>query len=239
MLRKKTVKKYRYKNPIQIFKSPKGKKIFFSNVLILFGIIFVVSPFIPVLKDEIWYKLKTLKDQKYSLSTDGQQDSVFARFLSSSPVTIDPVNKEFSLVIEKIGVNAPVIPDVPITNESAYIESLKNGIAHASISPYPSEKPGNVYLFAHASTNFWQLGKYATVFNLLRKLEIGDKVHVFYDGKDYVYEVQNKEVHKGWNTYPITRSVIEPTLTLQTCDPPGTTINRLVVTSKLVDVLEQ
>ncbi|EKE00377.1 MAG: hypothetical protein ACD_22C00036G0004, partial [uncultured bacterium] len=32
------------------------------------------------------------------------------------------------------------------------------------------------------------------------------------------------------------RPVIEPILTLQTCDPPGTTINRLIVTAKLEKV---
>jgi len=102
------------------------------------------------------------------------------------------------------------------------------------VSDYPSEKPGNVYLFAHASIDFWRLGRYATVFNLLRKMEKGDKVHVFYKGDDYIYEVINKEVQKGFNTFPLTRTTIEPILTLQTCDPPGTTLNRLIVTAKLI-----
>ena len=111
-------------------------------------------------------------------------------------------------------------------------------MAHALTSNYPSEKPGNTYLFAHASINFWQLGRYDKAFNLLRKLDLGDRVHMFYEGETFVYEVVNKEVMKGWNTYPLTRSVIEPTLTLQTCDPPGTTINRLVVTANLLEVQE-
>ena len=51
-----------------------------------------------------------------------------------------------------------------------------------------------------------------------------------------MYEVVNKEIVKGWNTNPLTRPTIEPILTLQTCDPPGTTINRYVVTAKLVEV---
>jgi len=72
---------------------------------------------------------------------------------------------------------------------------------------------------------------------LLRKLEPEDRIHVFFEGDTYVYEVMNKEVYPGWNTFPLSRSVIEPILTLQTCDPPGTTINRLVVTAKLKEVL--
>jgi sortase A len=95
-----------------------------------------------------------------------------------------------------------------------------------------------VYLFAHASLNFWDLGKYATVFNLLRKLNVDDKVNIFYEGDRYIYKVVNREVVKGWDTTSITRSVIEPVLTLQTCDPPGTTINRLVVTAKLTEKID-
>ena len=150
---------------------------------------------------------------------------------------ITPVNKDFAIVIEKIGVNAPIVANVSISNEEQYDEALKNGVAHASFSDYPSDKAGNVYLFAHASLNFWDLGKYATVFNLLKKLDYGDLVHVFYKGKTYVYVVANKEVINGWNTNPITRSTIEPILTLQTCDPPGTTLNRFVVTAKLKEII--
>ena len=102
-------------------------------------------------------------------------------------------------------------------------------------SDYPSINPGNVYLFAHASLNFWDMGKYSTVFNLLRKLENKDKIHLFYNEKHFIYEVVGKEVYKGWNTYPISRPVIEPILTLQTCDPPGTTLNRMVITARLVN----
>lgn len=211
----------------------------FPNLLIFLGIIFLLLSFGPLIKDEIWFRLKELKAQKYSLSANaGQQDSVFARFLSTRPVLLEPVNKDFALVIERIGINTPVVADVSVTNLAAYTEALKSGVAHAVSSAYPSEDPGNTYLFAHASINFWELGKYATTFNLLKKLEVGDRIHVFYKDKVFVYRVVNREVLKGWNTYPLTRPVIEPTLTLQTCDPPGTTINRFVVTATLLDVQE-
>jgi LPXTG-site transpeptidase (sortase) family protein len=233
-------KVYKYKQPISA-----ATYVFYrslSNIFIILGVLFVLLSFGSVIKDEVWYQLKQLKDQKFVLKSRGItnedviSDSIFARYLSTRPISIEPINTDFSIVIEKIGVNVPIVPDVYVTDEAAYMESLKHGVAHASVSNYPSTDPGNTYLFAHASTNFWQLGKYANVFNLLRKLDLGDRVHVFYNDKVYVYEVVNKEVMKGWNTYPLTRPVLEPTLTLQTCDPPGTTLNRLVVTAKLVEV---
>jgi sortase A len=217
----------------------KKKVMAFSTLLILLGIAFILLSFAPLIKDEVWFYLKELKRQKYSLGDkSGQKDTVFARFLTTRPIDIEPVNRDFSIVIERIGVNAPIVADVATNNESLYKEALKKGIAHAALSDYPSEKAGNIYLFAHASLNFWDLGKYSSVFNLLRKLDYGDRVHVFYERKTYVYEVVNKEVVTGWNTYPITRATIESLLTLQTCDPPGTTLNRFVVTAKLKEVLD-
>lgn len=204
------------------------------------GIAFILLSFAPLIKDEVWFYLKELKRQKYSLGDKGgQKDTVFARFLTTRPVNIEPVNRDFSIVIERIGVNAPIVADVATNNENLYKEALKSGIAHAASSDYPSKKAGNVYLFAHASLNFWDLGKYSSVFNLLRKLDFGDRVHIFYKGKTYVYEVVNKETVSGWNTYSITRATIESLLTLQTCDPPGTTLNRFVVTAKLKEVIEK
>jgi len=186
---------------------------------------------------ETWYFIRQLKGQQYSLTAkNAEKFSVFGELLSRQTIGIVPVNKSFSIVIEKIGVNAPIVADVSTTDEKVYRDALKNGIAHAISSDYPTTAPSNVYLFAHASLNFWNLGKYATVFNLLRKLNYKDPIHIFYDNRDFVYEVVNKEVVKGWDTNPIKRAVIEPLLTLQTCDPPGTTLNRYVVTAKLVKV---
>ncbi len=213
-------------------------KLKFSALLIIIGIFFIVASFGPLIKDEVWFYLKQFKNQQMSLSTSGgEKDSAFARFLTSTPIQITPVNKDFSLVIEKIGVNAPIVADVPVDNEEAYKEALQHGIAQAITSDYPTKSPSNVYLFAHTSLGFWDLGGYATVFNLLHQLSIGDPIHVFYKNSDYVYIVVNKEIVGGWNTFPLTRPTIEPLLTLQTCDPPGTTLNRLIITAKLKEVL--
>jgi sortase A len=227
-----------YNESVNKFK--KSKLINFPNFLIFLGVLFLLLSFGPLIVQEIWFFIKEAKNQEYSLeSGEVAEDSVFGRLLTGDPIKIEPVNRDFSIVIERIGVNAPVVPNVSVTDENAYKEALKTGVAHAISSDYPTTAPSNVYIFAHASLNFWDLGKYATVFNLLRKLNINDKINIFYQGDRYIYEVVNKEVVKGWNTTSITRSVIEPVLTLQTCDPPGTTINRLVVTSKLIEKIER
>lgn len=221
----------------------KNKKIInLPNLLIFFGILFLLMSFGPLIAQEIWYFVKDMKNQEYSLDVSGKDSeeySVFGNLLKSTPVKMKPVNEDFSIIIEKIGVNSPIVRDVSVVDEKAYKEALKTGVAHAISSDYPTTAPSNVYLFAHASLNFWDLGKYATVFNLLRKLDLKDRINIFYQGDRYVYEVVNKEIVQGWNTNSITRAVIEPILTLQTCDPPGTTINRFVVTAKLIEKIEK
>lgn len=214
------------------------------KVFIFSGIGFFILTFLPVINDEFWYGIKIFKSQKFYAITSKdivsnnkyENDSIFARLISTKPIKLEPVNEDFSIIIEKVGINAPIVAKVPVSDSKAYNNALKAGVAHALISDFPSSKPGNVYLFAHASINFWELGKYATTFNLLRKVTVGDRIHVFYEGKVFIYQTINKEILPGWNTYPLTRPVIEPILTLQTCDPPGTTINRLVITAKLIEV---
>jgi len=50
-------------------------------------------------------------------------------------------------------------------------------------------------------------------------------------GERFDYEVIDKRVVQGFNTLPLVRQTTYPILTMQTCDPPGTTLNRLIVTA--------
>jgi len=218
-----------------------------SKVFITLGLVLIIYSAGPFLQQEALFYISQIKNQQFFLkdsSRDGSlsggnqlvSDSPFARLISTKDIQLEAVDKNFGLVIERLGINVPVVKDVPVTNLDAYMSALEHGVAHAAVSKYPSQNPGNVYIFAHASLNFWRLGKYATVFNLLRHLKEGDAIHVFYEGQIFVYKVVSVERYKGFEVYPLTRPVLEPLLTLQTCDPPGTTINRLVVTAKLVEV---
>ncbi|MDA1338317.1 MAG: sortase [bacterium] len=209
-----------------------------ANLLIGIGAVILLLDFVPIAVGEISYQIRRFRSVEYSVDTaDGKKaNDLFSALLNGSEVlNVEPTNKDFAVVIEKIGVNAPVVKNVSVTEKDEYFKALDKGIAHAVTSSTP-DRGGNTYLFAHSSINFWQIGKYANIFNLLRKLDNDDKINVFYEGKRYQYAVIGKEVVAGFNTYPLTRQVLEPIVTLQTCYPPGTTLNRLVVTAKLVKV---
>jgi sortase A len=93
---------------------------------------------------------------------------------------------------------------------------------------------GNVAIVGHSSNNIFNKGKYKFAFVLLSRLEPGDTFYLQKGGKRYTYEVYQKKIVK-----PNDVSVLQPsdrpaTATLITCDPPGTSINRLVITGEQI-----
>jgi len=115
------------------------------------------------------------------------------------------------------------------------MEAMRHGVAHAKGTAKPDEV-GNIYLFAHSTLNFWEFGPYATVFTTLHQLVPGDKIILFYQGKRYDYRVDEKEIVPGFDLTPLNRESSRRVLTLQTCDPPGTTWRRLLIIAELVGV---
>ncbi|MGB9911262.1 MAG: sortase [Microgenomates group bacterium] len=201
------------------------KKI--GNLLIIGGVIIIGLIFFPVLKEEIKYQFK-----RFSNSS-----SLISSFFSSSfkEDTIIPLDTDFGIVIPKIGVNAKIFAEVDPTNLNEYLSILKKGVAHSRGSAYPGEV-GNVFLFAHSTDVFWNVNRYNAVFFLIGKLEKGDEINIFYQGKKYIYNVVEKKVVSPeiLEDY-IKNHVSGKTLTLQTCYPPGTTLKRLIVIAKEVN----
>lgn len=209
-----------------------------SNFLLITGFLLLVGDFGPLILQVGWFKLRKIRGINYTLEKVGavpeSEISPFGVLMKKyPPIHVEPVSNDFAIVIEKIGVNAPVVPDVNVASYKEYFDALKLGVAHAAGSPKPGEA-GNTYFFAHSALDFWNFGKYAKVFTLLGQVEKGDRVVVFYNKKRFDYIIEKKEVFPGFDLTPLLRTYTDPTLTLQTCDPPGTALNRLIVTAKLV-----
>jgi len=219
------------------------KNVKLSNILILGGVLALSATYITVLYSEAVFYLKSSSQVSKSPTIDASgslkrdietsSSSSIPQNVGSELVTT-PINKDFSILIEKIGVNAPIVKDVNVILPEVYMEALKQGIAHASFSDYPTDEfTSNVYLFAHSSNNFWELGRYSSVFNLLYKLSLQDEINVFFEGKRYVYQVDNKILVNDFKVDDTIYETFGPTLTLQTCYPTGTTQFRLVVRASL------
>ncbi|MFZ5933024.1 MAG: sortase [Patescibacteria group bacterium] len=137
------------------------------------------------------------------------------------------VGTYFSLAIPKIGAKSDVTPNVDAANPKEYLEALKQGVAHAKGTHFPGQKE-TIFLFAHSTDSPINIAKYNAVFYLLRKLEVGDEIIVFFADKKYTYEVKEKVITSAKDTSWL-KSTGKERLILQTCDPPGTTLKRLLV----------
>lgn len=220
---------------------------FLGYFFILTGLSVVTLIIEPVFNEELRYGFDQIVGKKYVLpkviTSAGQSSfhpeaeqpkskSGFGDLLDTGLETIVPLSTEFGIVIEKINANAKVIANVDPGNENEYIQALTSGVAHAKGTAFPGQK-GNIYLFSHSTDAPWNIVRYNAIFYLLGKLEPGDRVIMFYQGRRFDYVVFDKTIAKPEDTHFLTDTYEDSVLTLQTCDPPGTILNRLIIRARL------
>lgn len=205
-----------------------------GNTFIILALFFLAMGFWPYLESEFRYNLNQLVGQKFYLAGDPSSASrspLGAVLSAPAPISITPINTDFSIIIPRIEVNSAVIQEVNAGNYDEYIDALKRGAAHAKGTVFPGQE-GNSFIFAHSTLNFWDQARYNAVFMLLRKLEIGDQIVTFYQGKRFDYFVTEKLILEASDVRFLTPFADGKQLTLQTCDPPGTTLRRLLIVAK-------
>jgi sortase A len=211
-----------------------------GNFLLLFAIFGVIATFGPAIYYEAQYQVIKARgvdfkvvNQDSSKELTGRTQTTFGDLLTGShEQQITPPDTEFSIVIPKIGASAKIFPNVDPSDENAFLPVLQKGVAHAQGSVFPGGR-GNIFLFAHSTDNFWDAGRYNAVFYLLKDLKPGDLIVVFYQGKRYDYYVTTQKTVDPADVSFITNSESgTEQLMLQTCWPPGTTLERLMVTAR-------
>ncbi|MEK7071223.1 MAG: sortase [Patescibacteria group bacterium] len=198
-----------------------------GNFLIFSSLFFMVKTFYNPVREEIRYFLNKQKGTKYVVAPE-KTKSLTQLFKEKNVQILTPEDPDFSIVRPKVGANARVIANVDVGNEAEYLRALQGGVAQAAGSSYPDEK-GHMYLFAHSTDYFWNVGTYNAVFYLLYKLEKNDEIDVFYKGHRYIYKVVGKQEVDPSQVEYLTRKTKKEFLTLQTCWPPGTTLKRLLI----------
>ena len=137
--------------------------------------------------------------------------------------------------IPKINVEIPVDYSLTTTNEKQVELALDSGVVHYPTTVLPGQ-PGNAAFFGHSSNNIFNPGKYKFAFVLLHELENGDTFYLTSNGTLYTYQVVSKRTVKPSEVGVLGAVEGQPyTATLITCDPPGTSINRLVVVGKQIN----
>ena len=138
------------------------------------------------------------------------------------------------VIIPKINVQIPVDYTQTTTNEATIENALEDGVVHYPTTVMPGQK-GNAAFFGHSSNNIFNKGKYKFAFVLLHTLQDGDTFYLTYKGKVYVYKVISKTIVQPSDVGVLgNRPGQVATATLITCDPPGTSLHRLVVVGEQV-----
>ena len=151
------------------------------------------------------------------------------------PNTSLTVGPDPKLIIPKINVDVPVIYDTTPDYDSQ-MAAMQNGVAYFGI-PGADSKPGqigNTVMSGHSSNDIIDKGDYKFIFARLDQIDKGDSIYVNYQGKRYTYTVTKKEVVAPTDVQALVYPTTKPLLTLITCTPLGTSLNRLLVTAEQV-----
>ena len=217
-----------------------------GNFLVLFAVFGILATFGPALYFEVSFRISEFRGVQYVIAAGTRLQNVmtfktqsntntgianFADVLAGPKVQeLVPPDTDFSIVIPKIGASSKVFANVDASDQNQFLPVLLKGVAHAAGTVFPGMN-GNIYLFAHSTDNFWDVGRYNAVFYLLKDLQKGDQIVIFYQNVRHNYVVTDKKIVDPSDVSYLVNSQKQSKeqLILQTCWPPGTTFQRLLV----------
>lgn len=144
------------------------------------------------------------------------------------------------IIIPKIGKNIPLLDvenrNIKWQNElnDIFMKELEKGIIR-----YPgSSKPGEEwvsFIFWHSSNLPWMKWDYNDIFSTLDNVIYWDEVIVYYGQEKFTYKIKEKKVIRPGDVSVLKRNQKKSEITLMTCWPIWTTLNRLIVTWELIE----
>lgn len=168
----------------------------------------------------------------HSLISPGDESSVI--------IVADNTNQSVSasptLLIPKLSIKVPIIFDLPSQSEASSQEALEGGVINFPVDG-ASAKPGqngNTVILGHSSSDIFNSGQYKFIFVQLNRLALGDLFYIDYENVRYSYEISDKKIIAPTDLAQLNMGESAPYATLITCDPPGTTLNRLLVIGRQI-----
>ena len=183
----------------------------------------------PILIGELSYWHRQITTPVFPSIEEGNNHIGFGELISFEEKGVwSPADWEFSLIIPSIKLNAKIMPSIDPSDTDEYETALKSGVAHAQGTSFP-DQPGTVYLFGHSTDYPWNIAHYNAYFYPLRYLEKGEEIILIYEAKSFAYEVVEKKVVNPEDLDYLYSGNKDKRLILQTCWPPGTTWQRLII----------
>lgn len=158
---------------------------------------------------------------------------------SNVDLSVEIVPYENRLIIPKIWKNIPLV-DVDTRRWIVNFDNLEN-IFMTELEKWVVRYPGTAkpwenwvaFVFWHSSNYPWMKWEYNDVFALLDNLNIWDEIIIYYNQKKFTYVISEKKVIKPGNIKIIDRDPNKKELSLMTCWPIGTSLNRLITFAEL------
>ena len=149
--------------------------------------------------------------------------------------TFDVVPLENRIIIPRLGKNIPLL-DVNHDKQASFaelqdvfMEELKGGVVRYPGTALPGQE-GNLFIFGHSSNYPWVKSDYNDVFALLDTLQDGDEVIVYYNQKKYLYKITDRAIVKPGDVKVLnSRDPSKKEISLMTCWPIGTTLERMII----------
>lgn len=209
--------------------TPRYKKLRRLHTLfisVLMGVVFLaifLGGFVyanwPAIRNEIAYATRKTVAQSTATPTP----------ITSTQSTPEPIVEPAHIIINKIGVDAPINWNIPAEQT---LEALNHGVAHLAGTAELGQI-GNLFISGHSSDFVWKKNPYAAIFSLLPKLTVGDTIVIRENGKAYAYRVSETKIVDP-NEVSVADPTTTPVLTLMTCYPIGTTKERFIVHAQLI-----
>ncbi|MDR1196827.1 MAG: sortase [Candidatus Nomurabacteria bacterium] len=151
--------------------------------------------------------------------------------------TNQPVGKNPTVLIPKISVKAPIIFNLKDLTESTAQSALEKGVINFPVSGATARpgQNGNTVLLGHSSSDIFNGGQYKFIFVQLNRLTQDDLFYIDYNKVRYTYQVTDKKTITPKELGQLNLGDGSPYATLVTCDPPGTTLKRLLVTGRQIN----
>lgn len=179
-------------------------------------------------------KIESVKNKTYH-----SMDKLINSTKNELSMNIEIVPYENRIVIPKIWKNIPLVEvqNKTVQNvkelEDVFMKELVNWIVRYPWSARPGEV-GNSFIFWHSSNFPWLEWRYNDVFALLDNVVFGDEIIAYYWQKKYTYKIKEKKVIKPGDISVLKRNNDISEISLMTCWPVWTTLNRMIVVWELV-----
>lgn len=186
------------------------------------------------------YTEEILKEEKIETEIDSIKKMKKEQDKKNIDLNIEITPFENRIIIPRIWKNVPLL-DVKNQSvswaselEAIFMKELEDWVVRYPSSAKPWEK-WTSFIFGHSSNFPWIKWDYNEVFATLDNVVYWDKIIVYYGQKKYTYIVREKKIVAPWDTSVLKRNKNKSEITLMTCWPIWTTLNRLLVIWELVE----